>query len=57
MTRATELRALTDAELRQEFVDVAILAAERVINESLDKAKHRRLIEEVLEESATLKQG
>ncbi len=42
-------------ELRQEFVDIAILAAGKVINESLDKARHRRLIEEVLEESGTLK--
>ena len=42
-------------QLRREFVDVAITAAEKVINESLDKAAHRRLIEEVLEESRTLK--
>ncbi len=38
-------------QLRQEFVDLAILAAEKVINESLDKKAHQRLIEEVLEES------
>lgn len=44
-------------ELRKEFVDIAILAAGKVINESLDKAKHRRLIEEVLEESSALKKG
>ncbi len=41
--------------LRQEFANLAILAAERVINETLDKERHRRLIEEVLEESSTLK--
>ncbi len=41
--------------LRQEFADLAILAAEKVINETLDKERHRRLIEEVLEESSTLK--
>ena len=37
-------------QLRREFVDLAILAAEKVINESLDKKAHQRLIEEVLEE-------
>jgi len=39
-------------ELRQEFVGISILAAEKVINETLDKERHHRLIEEVLEESA-----
>lgn len=43
------------AELRKEFVDVAILAAEKVINKSLDKKAHEQLIEEVLEESTSLK--
>lgn len=37
-------------ELRRQFVDLAILAAEKVISETLDKEKHRRLIDEVLEE-------
>ena len=37
-------------ELRRQFVDLAILAAEKVINETLDREKHRRLIDEVLEE-------
>ena len=41
-------------ELRKEFVDTAILAAEKVISESLDKEKHRLLIEKTLEESAAL---
>ncbi len=42
-------------ELRQEFVDIAITTAEKVIKETLDEEKHRRLIEEVLEESVTFK--
>jgi len=37
-------------ELRRQFTDLAILAAEKVINETLDKEKHRRLIDEVLEQ-------
>jgi F-type H+-transporting ATPase subunit b len=41
--------------LRQEFADLAILAAEKVIKETLDKERHRRLIEEVLDESSTLR--
>ena len=44
-------------ELRKEFVDTAILAAERVISETLDKGKHRRLIEKTLEESAALRRN
>ena len=44
-------------QLRQEFVDLAILAAEKVINQSLDKKAHQRLIEEVLEESTTPGEG
>ncbi len=36
--------------LRAQFSDLAILAAERVINSSLDEAQHRQLIEEVLQE-------
>ena len=44
-------------QLRQEFVDLAILAAEKVINQTLDKKAHQRLIEEVLEESTTPKEG
>ena len=37
-------------QLRQEFVDLAILAAEKVINKSLDKKAHQQLIEETLKE-------
>jgi len=44
-------------ELRGEFVDIALLAAEKVINETLDKEKHRRLIEEALKESATFREN
>jgi F-type H+-transporting ATPase subunit b len=43
------------AQLRREFVDVAIRAAEKVINKALDKEAHRKLIEETLRESTTLK--
>ncbi|MBI2886378.1 MAG: F0F1 ATP synthase subunit B [Chloroflexi bacterium] len=38
-------------ELRRQFADITILAAEKVINESLDRARHQRLISEVLEQS------
>ncbi len=41
------------ADLRREFVDISIMAAEKVIKETLDKERHRRLIKEALEESAT----
>lgn len=44
-------------QLRREFVDLAILAAEKVINETLDKAAHRRIIDEILEKSTTLQKG
>lgn len=44
-------------DLRREFVDTAILAAEKVINETLDKEKHRKLIEEALEESTTFRES
>ena len=43
-------------ELRKEFVDIAILAAEKVTKETLDKKKHQKLLEEVLKESTTFKQ-
>jgi len=39
------------AQLRSEFAGIAISAAEKVINRSLDKKAHRQLIEEVLEET------
>jgi F-type H+-transporting ATPase subunit b len=43
-------------ELRAEFADIAILAAEKVIKETVDKKKHRKIIDEVLKESTTFKQ-
>ncbi len=42
-------------ELRKEVADLTILAAEKVIDRSLDKKAHRQLIDKVLEESTTLK--
>jgi len=42
-------------ELRAEFADIAILAAEKVINETLDKKKHKKIIDEVLKESTSFK--
>ena len=44
-------------ELRQEFTDLTIEAAGKVIERSLDKEAHRELIDKVLEESSTLKKG
>jgi F-type H+-transporting ATPase subunit b len=43
--------------LRREFADIAISAAEKVIKETLDKEKHRKLIEETLQESGTFKKS
>ena len=45
------------AELRSEFSNLTILAAEKVIKESLDAQKHRKLINEVLDQSNTFKQN
>ena len=39
------------AELRREFADITVSAAEKVINQSLDRQAHQRLIDEVLAES------
>jgi F-type H+-transporting ATPase subunit b len=39
------------ADLRKEFADVTIAAAEKVVNSSLDRTAHRRLIDEALAES------
>lgn len=44
-------------DLRHEFVDTAILAAEKVINETLDKERHKKLIEQAMEESTTFKEN
>lgn len=40
------------ASLRSEFADLTVAAAEKIINQSLDKAGHQRLIEEVLSQSS-----
>ncbi len=56
----TELEAERDkivGDLRREFVDISISAAEKVIKETLDKEKHRKLIEETLRESVTFKKS
>jgi F-type H+-transporting ATPase subunit b len=37
--------------LRSQFADIAILAAEKVIKETLDKEKQHKVIEEILKES------
>jgi F-type H+-transporting ATPase subunit b len=42
-------------EVRKEVADLTILAAGKVIDRTLDKKAHRQLIDEVLEESTTLK--
>jgi len=42
-------------ELRREFIETAILAAERVISKTLDRQAHRRVIEKTLEQSASFK--
>ena len=54
--RAEVLRERDEAieEVRGQFADLTILAAERVINTSLDREQHRRLIEEVLEQSPNI---
>jgi len=44
-------------DLRREFADISIMAAEKVIKERLDKEKHRRLIEQTLDESTTLRKN
>jgi F-type H+-transporting ATPase subunit b len=43
--------------LRKEFVEIAISAAEKVIRQTLDKEKHRKLIEETLQQSPVLKKS
>lgn len=43
--------------VRREFADLTVVAAEKVIDRSLDKKAHREVIEEVLAKSDTLKKG
>jgi F-type H+-transporting ATPase subunit b len=40
------------AELRKEFADLTIAAAEKVIGQSLDRTAHQRLIDEALADSS-----
>lgn len=40
-------------QVRREFADLAITAAERVIRQSLDRRAHQRLVAEVLAEAAS----
>ncbi|MBI2934695.1 MAG: F0F1 ATP synthase subunit B [Chloroflexi bacterium] len=41
--------------LRREFADIAILAAEKVIQERLDEEANRRIVERILQESTGLR--
>ncbi|MBI2761073.1 MAG: F0F1 ATP synthase subunit B [Chloroflexi bacterium] len=59
-TEQLKTRALADiqlerdnaiASLRREFADITVSAAEKVINQSLDRNAHQRLIEQALAES------
>ena len=43
-------RAISD--LRGEFADITVAAAEKVINQSLDRQAHQRIIDETLAESS-----
>jgi F-type H+-transporting ATPase subunit b len=45
------------AELRREFTDLTIAAAEKIIEQELDKEAHRKLIDKVLDESEAMKRG
>ena len=45
------------AELRREFADLTISAAEKVIGQSLDRDAHQRLIEQALAESTFRETG
>jgi F-type H+-transporting ATPase subunit b len=45
------------SELHQEFADITIMAAGKVIGETLDKKTHQELINKVLKESQTLNKG
>lgn len=47
-------RELAIAALRAEVADMAVLAAERILNKNLDKDEQRRLAEEALREAGQL---
>ncbi len=40
------------SDLRKEFADIAVSAAEKVINQSLDRQSHQRIIDETLAQSS-----
>lgn len=44
-------------QLRREFADLTVLAAGKVIEQSLDEKAHRQIIDQTLEESADLMKG
>jgi len=44
-------------QLREEFADITIMAAGKVIDRTLDKKAHREIIDKVLKESTALKKG
>ena len=44
-------------EIRQEFADLTVLAAGKVIGQTLDKQSHKALIDKVLQESQTKNSG
>ncbi len=44
-------------ELRREFADLAVLAAEKVIEQSLDRKAHQQLIEKVLQDGLASRKG
>ena len=44
-------------DLRREFAGLAISAAERVVERSLDESAHRDIIDKVLEESTSIGRG
>ncbi len=50
-------RASAVDEIRQEFADLTVLAAGKVIGQTLDKKSHKALIDKVLQESKSVNKG
>jgi hypothetical protein len=50
-TRSSSNATAPSAELRAEFADITVKAAEKVIGQSLDQKAHERIIDETLAES------
>jgi F-type H+-transporting ATPase subunit b len=44
-------------QLRSEFADLTVLAAEKIIDRSLDKNAHREIIEKTLKETSSLRRN